>query len=179
MSELKKVSDGLLTAIDRWAPEVISAPPRSTLRYGIAQKCYGQIDKMLAICVAETVIACGKEGQTALNACAGGKPLNRLTLGERVQVLERLDSFLAQAVDGLVTRSGRCVMGPKGVKLLHRLSRDRNRFAHDLVNLQPSEVTELLARASELCDSPLIQFVIALQHKRNSGPPPILGGHRP
>ena len=177
MSDLKKVRDGLLAAIDRWAPEVVSAPPRSTLRHGIAQKCYGQIDRILAICVAESVTACGKEGQTAMNACAGGKPLNRLTLGERVQVLERLDSFLTQAVDGLVTLSGSRIMGPKGVKLLHRLSSDRNRFAHELVNLQPSGVTELLARASELCESSLIQCVIALQERRNP-PLPSSPGHR-
>lgn len=179
MSELKKVSDGLLTAIDRWAEEVVSAPPRSTLRYGIAQKCYAQIDEMLAICVAETVNACGKEGQSALNTCAGGKPLCRLTLGERVQVLERLDSFLAQAVGGLVPLSGSRVMGTKGVKLLHRLSKDRNRFAHELGNLQSSEVTELLARASDLCESPLIQCVVALQQKRYSAPPRAQGGHQP
>jgi hypothetical protein len=174
MSELKKVRDGLLTAIDRWAPEVVSAPPRSTLRCGIAQKCYGQIDKMLAICVAEAVHACGKEGQSAVDACAGGKPLNRFTLGERVQVLERLDLFLTKAV-GLVTLSGSRVIGTKGVKLLHRLSRDRNRFAHGLANLQPSEVTELLARASELCESPLIECVIALEQKRYSALPPSIG----
>jgi len=170
MSDLRKVRDGLLTAIDRWAPEVVSAPPRSTLRYGIAQKCYGQVDRILAICVAECVSACGKEGQIAVSACAGGKPLSRLTLGERVQVLERLDSFLTQAVDGLVTLAGPRVLGPNGVKLLHQISKDRNRFAHELVILQPSGVTELLAKASELCESPLIQCVIALQGRRYSAP---------
>ena len=108
-----------------------------------------------------------------------GKLTGRLTLGERVQVLERLDSFLAQAVGGLVPLSGSRVMGTKGVKLLHRLSKDRNRLAHELGNLQSSEVTELLARASDLCESPLIQCVIALQQKRYSAPPCAQGGHRP
>jgi hypothetical protein len=169
MADIKKVRDALLTAIDRWAPEIVSAPPRSTLRYGIAQKCYAQLDRILEICVAESIIACGKEGPKAVEACAGGKPLNRLTFGERSQVLERLDPFLAKTVVGMVSLSGLRVMGPAGIKLLHRLSKDRNRFAHDMVNLRQSEVTELLARASQFCESPLIQCVIALQAKRQTG----------
>jgi len=167
MDDLKKVRDRLLTDIDRWAPEVISAPPRSTLRCGIAQKCYAQVDRMLEICVVENVLACGHEGKEAVSACAGGKPLDRLTLGERVQVLERLDSCLWRAVDGLLPLHGSRVIGPKGIRLLHRLSKDRNRFAHESADLQPAQVTELLARASELCDSPLIRSIIALQQRRS------------
>jgi hypothetical protein len=167
MDNVREVRDALLTSIDRWAPEVISTPPRSTLRCGIAQKCYGQVDRMLELCVSESVIACGQDGQAAVDACAGGKPVDRLTLGERVQVLERLDSSLWQAVNGLLTLPGSRVMGPKGIKLLHRLSKDRNRFAHDSADLQPAQVTELLARATELCESPLIRSVIALQERRS------------
>lgn len=132
MDDLKAIRDALLGAIDRWAPEVVSTPPRSTLRSGIAQKCYYQIDKMLEICVAESVLRCGEKGRMAVDACAGGKPLNRLTLGERVQVLERLDSCLKRVAEGLVSLSGSRVIGPKGIKLLHGLSKDRNRFAHDM-----------------------------------------------
>jgi hypothetical protein len=168
MNELAEVRDGLLSSIDRWATEILSAPPRSTLRFGIAQKCYAQIDKALEICVAETVLQCGQEGNDAVNACAGGKPLSRLTLGERVQVLERLDSCLGRAVNELVGFSGSRVMGPRGIKLLHRLSKDRNRFIHDFADVQPADVTELLARATELCESNLIRATVALQRRRSS-----------
>jgi len=46
------------------------------------------------------------------------------------------------------------------------------------VNLQPSGVTELLAKASDLCESSLIQCVIALQEKRQSAAPSKLGHRR-
>lgn len=169
MNDLVVVRDGLFRSIDRWAPEIISAPPRSTLRFGIAQKCYGQIDRILEICVDESVGECGPEGTNAVNACAGGKPLARLTLGERVQVLERLDSCLGRRVDSLVVLPGSRLLGAKGIKLLHRLSKDRNRFIHDFGDVQPADVTALLARASELCESKLVEAIVALQARRFSG----------
>ena len=168
MNDLRVIRDGLFQSIDRWAPEIISGPPRSTLRFGIAQKCYAQIDKMLEICVNESVAECGPEGSDAVNACAGGKPLSRLTLGERVQVLERLDSCLGRKVQGLVVLAGSRVLGAKGIKLLHRLSKDRNRFVHDFADVQSADVTGLLARASELSESKLIEAIVALQLRRAS-----------
>ena len=114
MNDLRVIRDGLFRSIDRWAPEIISAPPRSTPRCGIAQKCYSQIDKMLEICVDESVIACGPEGTVATNTCAGGKPLARLTLGERVQILEKLDSCLGRKMEGLVDLPGSRLLGAKG-----------------------------------------------------------------
>jgi hypothetical protein len=121
---------------------------------------------MLEICVDESVIECGPEGTDAANACAGGKPLARLTLGERVQILEKLDSCLGRKVEGLIHLPGSRLLGAKGIKLLHRLSKDRNRFIHDFADVQPADVTGLLARASELCESKLVEAVVALQVRK-------------
>lgn len=165
MSPLILIRNQLLESIDRWSPEVVSSPARSTLRSGIAQKCYSLIDKMLEICVDEAVRECGFEGLEAVRACSGGKPKSRLTLGERSQILEKLDSRLSQVLgSGLPTNNSR-IIGRNGVELLHRLSRNRNRFAHDRAEIDPAEVAELLTRATEFCESKLVSTIVEVQRR--------------
>ena len=62
---------------------------------GVLQRCYSLLDEMLAICVARAVELTDETGLEACRACAAGKPLNRMTLGQRVQVLISLDCALA------------------------------------------------------------------------------------
>lgn len=168
MDKLRILRDRLLESIDRWSPEIVSAPPRSTLRFGIAQKCYSQIDKMLEASVNEAVQQCGHEGIEAVKVCGGEKPTNRLTLGERVQILEKLQSSLNRVLRNGVTKPGPRIVGPSLIKLLHRLSKDRNKFTHDDSEIDPATVTELLALATEFCESKFINAVIDLQENRRT-----------
>jgi hypothetical protein len=163
MNDLRAIRDALLKSIDRWAGEITSAPPRSTLRCGIAQKCYSQIDRMLEVCAEVSVGECGEVGMKAVNSCGGGKPLSRLTLGERVQVLENLRSALGTIVAPLMPLSNSRRTGAKDIKLLHHLSKQRNRFTHDVADIEAAQVTELLSKANDLCESTLIEGIIALQ----------------
>jgi len=51
--------------------------PRSTLQYGIAQKCYTLLDRILAVCTAESITLTGRSGEEACKGCCGGKPPSR------------------------------------------------------------------------------------------------------
>src|ERR1035438_7606576 len=123
MHDLKSLREELLLSVARWQPEMTNSAPRSTLQYGIAQKCYTLLDRILAVCTAEAITLTGRSGEEACRSCGGGKPPWRMTLGERVQVLEKLDSELSKVLPQI---RGTRALGKSGVRLLHSISKNRN-----------------------------------------------------
>jgi hypothetical protein len=167
MRDLKSLREELLLSLGRWQPELSdSTPKRSTLKYGIAQKCYTLLDRMLAACTAEAITLTGSSGEEACRSCCDGKPPSRMTLGERVQVLERLDSELTKALPRI---KGKRALGKSGVRLLHSISKSRNQFIHDRVGMDEDRVAEALRQAAEFCKLNLLSMMIAVQTSRRTG----------
>ena len=165
MNDVRTLCDSIFKSIERWVPELNVPGPRGTLGFGIAQKCYAQVDRILDVCVEETVRVCGDRGMEAVVVCGEGKPLDHLTFGQRVKILEYLDKDLAQVARPLVlTLKGR-VMGKRELALLKTLTRGRNDFAHGRAWVDSAALIELLAQAREFCESQLIRTVSALQQR--------------
>lgn len=122
---------------------------------------------MLETCVNEAIQQCGDEGIEAVRLCGGGKPTNRLTLGERVQILEKLHARLNRVLGSGVARQKPRMVESNVIRLLHRLSKDRNKFTHVDAEIDPAAVTDLLVLATEFCESKLIKAVIGLQESRS------------
>jgi len=163
MRDLRTLREELLLFVVRWQPEVGNSTPRPTLQYGIAQKCYTLIDRILAVCTAEAVILTGRSGEEACRICCDGKPPLRMTLGERVQVLEKLDRELARVLPQIARKRG---LGKTGIGLLHSISKSRNQFIHDGVDMDEHQVAESLRQAAEFCKLNLLSMMIAVQASR-------------
>jgi hypothetical protein len=175
MADLKSVRAKLLDSVDRWAQEIQNAPARSTMRHGILQKCYGLLDRMVEICTAEAVRLTGDAGGEACKSCSGGKPLSRMTLGQRAQVLEKLDGQLITVLAGKIpTRRGR-VLGKSGIQLLHSISLNRNRLAHpnDISEPDVDQISKALACATEFCNLDLVTLIIGVQEAERREPKPV------
>jgi len=166
MRDLKSLREELLLSVARWQPEMSNSAPRSTLQYGIAQKCYTLLDRILAVCTAEAITLTGSSGEEACRSCCGGKPPSRMTLGERVQVLEKLDSELPKVLPQI---SGKRALGKSGIRLLHSISKSRNQFIHDRVDMAGHQVAESLRQAAEFCNLSLLSGMITLQASRRAG----------
>jgi hypothetical protein len=127
MKRLRELREELLASVDRWIPEIHNAPARSTVRIGIAQKCYSSIDQILDNCVREAIPICGAVGKQTLTICGKGKPPDLLTLGQRVEILAQLDDPLSIALPirfpGVHTE--RPLLGKKGASLLRTICRKR------------------------------------------------------
>jgi len=170
MPDLKNLRDELLDCVDRWSPEIHNARPRPTLRYGILQKCYRLLDRMLEICTVEAISLTGDLGEQACKSCCGGKPPSRMTLGERVQVLEKLDVELMKTLSERMPRRRARVLGKAGIQLLHSISTNRNLFTHDTSNLDVHQIAEALACGAEFCNLDLVTMIIDAQEARNRAP---------
>ena len=89
-----------------------------------------------------------------------------MTLGERVQVLEKLDSELSKVLPQV---GGKRALGKSGIRLLHAISKSRNQFTHDGVDMDEHRVAESLRQATEFCELNLLSMMIAVQASRRAG----------
>jgi hypothetical protein len=165
MKRLREIREELLASVDRWIPEIQTAPARPTLRIGIAQKCYSSIDQMLDNCVREALALCGATGRNALTKCGNGKPANLLTLGQRVEILVQLDEKISIALTTNLRSASlkRPILGKEGASLLRTISRKRNYFTHKENETNPLPLRELLCHVTDLCESQLISAMITAQ----------------
>jgi hypothetical protein len=125
---------------------------------------------MLEICTVEAVSLTGDRGEQACKSCAAGKPASRMTLGQRVQVLEKLDAELMKALSERTPRRRGRVLGKAGIQLLHSISTNRNLFAHDTRSLDVDQISKALAWATEFCNLDLVTLIIGVQERRNRVP---------
>ena len=91
-----------------------------------------------------------------------------MTLGERVQIPEKLDTRLAPTLLERMPFHRRRVLGKNGIQLLHSLSKDRNLFVHHTNSLDGSPISESLARVAEFCNLDLVTAAIAIQEARTN-----------
>src|SRR5579863_213881 len=162
MHNLELIRQELLGCIERWSSEISCKAARPTMACGVLQRCYSLIDEMLAICVDRAVALTGGAGQEACRACGAGKPLNRLTLGQRVQILISLDCAMARAIQCEHPTRKQRLLGKAGGHLLQAIARHRNDFAHDLASLADKEIMRTLELARKFCALDLLLFLSAV-----------------
>jgi hypothetical protein len=84
--------------IDRWTEEVSSREARGTLLQGIAGKAVNRFENVLRESLGYYLHLCGVPYAAALAPDFNGKPMDKLTLGEVVQSLDKLDTKFFQCL---------------------------------------------------------------------------------
>jgi hypothetical protein len=169
MIEIDEISGDLLKAITtQWTPGIESEDfTESTWWYGVMQKCSKGAERLLEICVGTLLSILVDEGLQIAQTTTSGKPLDLMTMGERVQLLERLDEkaslILQQKYPSLQLQCR--LIGKDGIRTLHRISRIRNDFVHGrFARESQKEMTlEFLSCTEKLCRSRLVSTVSAYQ----------------
>lgn len=161
----------LQTEIAGWLGRYLPVPGHvralATAWFGVMQKCCNHVDALVSACGERLLPVAGDAGVAAVQKIAGGKPLDRLTVGQHVQILEALDAIVSPGLRGRFPN----VMGPARVlgkdvvAMLHDLSRMRNDFAHRRWQKDDGDrlAFKFLTTASELCSSRLVAVTIALE----------------
>ena len=132
----------------------------ATAWFGVMQKCCNYIDALVSACTEALLTVASNAGVAVVQRIAAGKPFDRLTLGQQVQIIEALDSIVSPELRSrfpdLMDHSR--VLGKAGITMLHELSRMRNDFTHRRWQKEDGDklAFEFLTTASKLCSSRLI-----------------------
>src|SRR6266542_1725803 len=97
----------------------------ATAWFGVMQKCCNYVDALVSACSEGLLPVAGDPGVAVLQKIAAGKPLDRLTLGQHVQILTALDTIVSPELrERLPNVMGHSrVLGRAGINMLHELSR--------------------------------------------------------
>lgn len=139
----------------------------STLWYGVMQKCGEKLENLIRATAKRLLIVLGPAGDEALTRVGGGKPLQRLTLGQLTKLLQEFE----EPIIDLMTKDNRFstlpqpLIGKAGVNLMDSVSRMRNDFVHNRWQAERSaELTvEFLERADRLSRTPIINLAVAIE----------------
>ncbi len=150
-AELELVRHEVLADIERWLPEV-GPDVRSTLWHGVFMKAAKQTDRLFQLCVDVAIHLAGPAAPEAVAIVSRGKPSERLTMGERMDVLKTLDRQRAIAVE-------RKIIGKTDRQLLEDLTILRNNFAHGSIpsGEGPEQTQRFLELARQFCETQLVQ----------------------
>ena len=152
--ELEHLCRQLLSDIERWLPEV-DPEVRSTLWHGVFTKAAKQADRLYQLCVEVALQLAGAAGPKTLAAVTKGKPPERLTMGERMDVLKSLDRQR-------VILGGKRIISKTDQQLLEDLTALRNHFTHGAFPSceGPENTQRFLELARQLCGTQLLQYLV-------------------
>lgn len=168
MTEIEELSNSLLQSINRWRSDLEHyESARSTLWYGIMQRCCERVECLLTDCIETLLPVIGDAGLQAAKDVTGGKPRDLMTMGQRVQLLVQIDAELSTSLKQKYpeVHLQRRLLGRGGAQMLHKLSRIRNDFVHGRLEMETGRqaTLEFLSCAEELCRSRLIATTAAYQ----------------
>lgn len=84
--------DQLLADLDRWEPELVDwLGGRGTLWYGIFDKACKGVDSLISAMTCQALLCAPDPGAAVLLLVGQGKPVERLTLGQQLDVLRALN----------------------------------------------------------------------------------------
>jgi len=141
----------------------------ATAWFGVMQKCCKYVEDLVTACADLLSSVAADSGAHVIQKIASGKPIDRLTLGQKSQILEALDAVVSpQLRRRFPNVVGSRLLGKAGVKMLHELTRIRNDFAHGRWTKEDGDhlAVEFLTAAMELCNSPLVSVTIAIEEDR-------------
>ncbi len=152
--ELEDLCRQLLADIERWLPEV-DPEVRSTLWHGVFTKAAKQADRLYQLCAEVALDRAGPAGSETLAAVTKGKPPERLTMGERMDVLKSLDRQR-------VILGGERIISKTDQQLLEDLTALRNRFTHGAFPSSegPENAQRFLELTRQLCGTELVQYLV-------------------
>jgi hypothetical protein len=149
------VRSQLLADLERWETELARySLTRLTLWAGVYAKAFRSFEVLVVCAAAHWMGAAGKPGQKVGADVARGRSADRLTVGQRVGILRRLDAL------GLVDKQDHD-RWQTDLGLLDRLVKKRNDFAHGRFGYEDRDVATTRALFTDLralCDSPIISF---------------------
>jgi len=162
MGDVKAISEELIASIARWERELQEAcGMRSTLWFGIMQKCCDSLERLLKGCLEIFLPYVEVTCSELVWSIAEGKPPERLTLGQRVSMLVALDHELTRRLrqDYPQFKIEARLIGRRTKKLLERISRARNDFEHARLehDSHVERAMELLSLTQQLCQSELVK----------------------
>jgi hypothetical protein len=148
----------------RWIPEV-ERSIRTTLWFGILMKAVTEVERVYELAAESALAAAGDEGTEILARVANGKPVGRLTMGARMDLLKRLGTARLLGIP----RKG---INKKEAALLEELTKLRNNFVHRTLPPEegPQATLRFLNCAKELCATNLIGHLSS--HPRQGDYPP-------
>lgn len=152
------VRQQILEDIGRWRHELSQV--RQTLAAGIGKKCYAAAERIVSMST-RILLRHTRDGWVTLEdfAAAKHKPPDRLTFGEYITLLQRVNvsvtgSLVKNKIPG-IRLTGNLVR-EEDFRVLRSLSNDRNRFVHE--DASPRELEFLFEQIRNLCNS---QFCLA------------------
>lgn len=155
MDEVAAVRSQLLADLERWETELARySLTRPTLWAGVYAKAFRSFEVLAAGAAAHWMAVAGQPGMRVAADVARGRSADRLTVGQRVGILRRLD------VLGLVDKQDHA-RWQTDLDLLDRLVKNRNDFVHGRFGYEDRDVATLRALFTDLralCDSPIISF---------------------
>jgi hypothetical protein len=130
----------MLDSLNRWLPEIEAAGgyPRDTLANGMIFSSLRRLDVLLRACVFHLLPLLGKTDEAGLKHFTKGKPMQRMTFGECIGLLQQLDSDLTKAMKAKWPKyplHGRLV-GKEVLALLQAHSKQRNALVHPKLGRQ-------------------------------------------
>lgn len=165
MSDLRSLREQLLGRISRWKREMLGKPARATLSQGMLDACYKLVERMLLTCTLNALALTGTKGKDACAACAPGKPVSRMTLGQLVQVLEYLDFELGRVLSRHLSKPRARILADGDGLLLRSIVKNRNKFVHDSSSLSTQQVIDTFDMASRVCDLDLVTIMASMARK--------------
>src|SRR6516162_4296407 len=114
--------------LERYLPMPGHVRVLATAWFGVMQKCCHNVDALVSACCELLLPVAGDAGSAVVQKITAGKPLDRLTLGQMVQVLEAIDTIISPKLREFLPNGGghSRVLGKAGISMLHELSRMRN-----------------------------------------------------
>lgn len=150
---IESIRLSLPAELHRWRAE-INSRPRSTLWHGVATKIGAYLDQLFALSVATALRIAGEAGVAVVAGISNGKPLERLTMGQRMRILITLDARRLMGSDAkLLKKSGK--------DLLQETVSIRTDFAHGYIPREEgrAETLRLLDLAEDVCTEDLFQYL--------------------
>lgn len=147
----------LLSDIDRWEVELAAfRGVRSTLWYGVFTKTCASVELLVAQAAEAMMERAGQTGQELIQAVAEGKALDRLTLGQQVDLLRALDKRWRTSTPP------RPIMSKAEFQVLGRVVTWRNDFVHGRLALRQDPASseralEFLSDVRKLCNTPALR----------------------
>src|SRR5438132_949721 len=99
MSENQQMDAGVSALRDKFSEWLKGHLPitryvgvKTTLWFGVMQKCCNYVDALVASCLRKLSPLAGGAGESLVERTSAGKPLDRLTLGQCVHLLDALDT---------------------------------------------------------------------------------------
>ena len=154
-TDVETLQSRLCADTDRWAAELDGTGSRPTLSIGVQKRAYSHAEGLLKACSRVFVVAGGAEDLVRVVSENKFDDVDRLTLGQCVNLLEMLDKRK------LIADRGKA-LGKADRHLLSRITSVRNGFIHGgtAAGADDSDLADTLRDVRQLGDLRLVMLAV-------------------